>query len=62
MTPTRRFTWHCALIRGRDNWGGPSPDAGWVKKNGRIIPGYNPHVAVDDTCGMVLAVCPSPPP
>jgi len=35
------------------------PDAGWVKKNGRIIPGYNPHVAVDDTCGMVVAVRPS---
>jgi len=32
------------------------PDAVWVKKQGRIIPGYNAHAAVDDTCGMVVAV------
>jgi transposase len=32
------------------------PDAVWVKKKGRIIPGYNAHAAVDDTCGMVVAV------
>jgi hypothetical protein len=32
------------------------PDAVWVKKQGRIIAGYNCHAAVDDTCGMVVAV------
>lgn len=35
------------------------PDAVWVKKQGRIIPGYNCHAAVDDTCGMVVAVKPT---
>lgn len=35
------------------------PDAVWVKKQGRIIPGYNAHAAVDDTCGMVVAVKPT---
>jgi transposase len=35
------------------------PDAVWVKKQGRIIPGYNAHAAVDDTCGMVVAVQPT---
>jgi transposase len=35
------------------------PDAVWVKKQGRIIAGYNAHAAVDDTCGMVVAVQPT---
>ena len=35
------------------------PDAVWVKKQGRIIPGYNAHAAVDETCGMVVAVQPT---
>jgi len=35
------------------------PDAVWVKKQGRIIPGYNCHAAVDATCGMVVAVKPT---
>jgi transposase len=32
------------------------PEAVWVKKQGKIIPGYNPQAAVDDTCGMVVAL------
>ena len=32
------------------------PEAVWVKKQGQIIPGYNPQVAVDDACGMVVAL------
>jgi transposase len=35
------------------------PEAVWVKKQGRIIPGYNAHAAVDETCGMVVAVQPT---
>ena len=34
------------------------PDAVWVKKHGRIIPGYNAHAAVDRPVGMVVAVKP----
>ena len=33
-----------------------APDAVWVKKHGRIIPGYNCHAAVDEACGMVVAL------
>ncbi|MGH8528761.1 MAG: IS1182 family transposase [Nevskiales bacterium] len=35
------------------------PDAVWVKKQGRIIPGYNAHAAVDEGCGLVVAVKPT---
>jgi transposase len=38
------------------------PDAAWVKKQGKIIPGYNPQAAVDDTCGMVVALKPTADP
>ena len=34
------------------------PDAVWVKKHGRIIPGYNAHAAVDREAGLVVAVKP----
>jgi hypothetical protein len=33
-------------------------EAVWVKKAGRIIPGYNCHAGVDGECGMVVAVKP----
>jgi len=32
------------------------PEAVWVKKQGKIIPGYNCHAAVDAECGVVVAV------
>ena len=35
------------------------PDAVWVKKQGKIIPGYNCHAAVDAECGVVVAVKPA---
>ena len=34
------------------------PDAVWVKKQGRIIAGYNCHAAVDREAGLVVAVKP----
>lgn len=34
------------------------PDAVWVKKQGRIMAGYNCHAAVDREAGMVVAVKP----
>jgi len=35
------------------------PEAVWVKKQGKIIPGYNCHAAVDGECGVVVAVQPA---
>lgn len=35
------------------------PEAVWVKKAGKIIPGYNCHAGVDGECGVVVAVKPA---